>query len=203
MKEEEFARGDEMAFDEKPVGAKTLNEVFLGAYSLLRKKRGVEKAEGALDQHGEPLIRTTLPVLRDPNWKISVWAVLKDNLGKDFFRISFPISFNDPTGMLQRFSYFAEYCYLLKEASAQTEPELRAAFIATYLATCPSLFETISTKPFNPLLGETFELVTEDFKYIAEQVSHHPPITAYHIEGKNFTISSSLFEKIRFTGRNL
>lgn len=30
------------------------------------------------------------------------------------------------------------------------------------------------------MLGETYELVTEDFRFIAEQVSHHPPISAYY-----------------------
>ena len=35
-------------------------------------------------------------------------------------------------------------------------------------------------KPFNPMLGETYELVTEDFKFISEQVSHHPPVSACH-----------------------
>jgi hypothetical protein len=32
-------------------------------------------------------------------------------------------------------------------------------------------------KPFNPLLGETYELFNKDFKLISEQVSHHPPIS--------------------------
>jgi len=39
------------------------------------------------------------------------------------------------------------------------------------------------SKPFNPLLGETFELVKDGFELIAEQVSHHPPITAVHCQG--------------------
>ena len=34
-------------------------------------------------------------------------------------------------------------------------------------------------KPFNPMLGETYELVTEHYRFFAEQVSHHPPISAY------------------------
>jgi hypothetical protein len=34
-------------------------------------------------------------------------------------------------------------------------------------------------KPFNPILGETYEFVTKDYKYFAEQVSHHPPLTGY------------------------
>lgn len=33
-------------------------------------------------------------------------------------------------------------------------------------------------KPFNPILGETFEIITPEYNYFAEQVSHHPPISA-------------------------
>ena len=37
-------------------------------------------------------------------------------------------------------------------------------------------------KPFNPLLGETYECVREDrgFRYVSEQVSHHPPVSTCH-----------------------
>lgn len=43
-------------------------------------------------------------------------------------------------------------------------------------------------KPFNPILGETYELVLDEFKCVAEQVSHHPPVSAYHIEGRNYAV---------------
>ena len=33
-------------------------------------------------------------------------------------------------------------------------------------------------KPFNPLLCETFDLICNDFKFVSEQVCHHPPISA-------------------------
>jgi len=38
------------------------------------------------------------------------------------------------------------------------------------------------------MLGETYELVTEDFRFFAEQVSHHPPISAFIQEGKGYRI---------------
>jgi hypothetical protein len=41
-------------------------------------------------------------------------------------------------------------------------------------------------KPFNPILGETYEYVTPQFRFMAEQVSHHPPITAFHYEGDGY-----------------
>ena len=65
-----------------------------------------------------------------------------------------------------------------------------------------------SHKPFNPLLGETFECIREDkgFRYIAEQVlgglrpswvtrlsnlqvSHHPPISGVQADGAGWTWS--------------
>jgi oxysterol-binding protein 1 len=48
----------------------------------------------------EPLERDMLPWLKDPNVKISIWAILKDNIGKDISKISVPVFFNDPTSLL-------------------------------------------------------------------------------------------------------
>jgi hypothetical protein len=53
-------------------------------------------------EEDEPLERDMLPWLKDPNVKISLWAVLKDNLGKDISKISVPVFFNDPTSLLQK-----------------------------------------------------------------------------------------------------
>lgn len=36
-------------------------------------------------------------------------------------------------------------------------------------------------KPFNPILGETFQAVIGDYEVGVEQISHHPPITAIEI----------------------
>lgn len=41
-------------------------------------------------------------------------------------------------------------------------------------------------KPFNPLLHETYELIHPKFKFIAEQVSHHPPISAAYCYNDHF-----------------
>ncbi|MGH0145580.1 UNVERIFIED_CONTAM: hypothetical protein FKN15_042436 [Acipenser sinensis] len=62
-------------------------------------------------------------------------------------------------------------------------------------------------KPFNPLLGETYELVREDlgFRLISEQVSHHPPISAFHAEGleKDFVFHGSIYPKLKFWGKSV
>ncbi len=60
-------------------------------------------------------------------------------------------------------------------------------------------------KPFNPLLGETYELQTDEFRFIAEQVSHHPPITAWYVEAKNksYRVWSQFENATKFTGQFL
>ena len=51
--------------------------------------------------------------------------------------------------------------------------------------------------------GETYECIREDkgFKYIAEQVSHHPPVTACHAIGKNWIWGQDFRVKTKFWGK--
>jgi len=56
-------------------------------------------------------------------------------------------------------------------------------------------------KPFNSLLGETYELVTTKYRLISEQVSHHPPITAYHCESSSYEVFAQTRSSMKFNGR--
>ena len=59
------------------------------------------------------------------------------------------------------------------------------------------------SKPFNPLLGETYELVNKEGGYclVAEQVSHHPPITAMHAESEKWVMWQEYRLNIKFRGQ--
>jgi len=37
-------------------------------------------------------------------------------------------------------------------------------------------------KPFNPILGETFQTKILDTEYYMEQVSHHPPMSRFYVK---------------------
>lgn len=60
-------------------------------------------------------------------------------------------------------------------------------------------------KPFNPLLGETFEYESEELgvKIVCEQVSHHPPVSAFHAESDHFQIYGSIYPKLKFWGKSI
>jgi oxysterol-binding protein 1 len=51
---------------------------------------------------GYKILRKRLVITSDNRPPTSLWSVLKNSIGKDLTRISFPVFFNEPTGMLQR-----------------------------------------------------------------------------------------------------
>ena len=133
--------------------------------------------------------RDRLPVLRDPNVKIDIWALLKDNIGKDMSRITMPVHLNEPLTQMQRKAEILEYCELLRKANRCDDPLMRLilVFSCFYMQAANTAIRL--KKPFNPLLGETYEFVSGDLKFVSEQVSHHPPICAFHCECDDFVIS--------------
>ncbi|CAG2121445.1 unnamed protein product, partial [Medioppia subpectinata] len=60
-------------------------------------------------------------------------------------------------------------------------------------------------KPFNPLLGETYEyeLPELNIKVVFEQVSHHPPVSAWHAEGDHFILHGTINPKLKFWGKSI
>lgn len=54
-----------------------------------------------------------------------------------------------------------EYNYLLDLAAEEPDPLRRIALVAIHHATQYTMMERAISKPFNPLLGETFEFVTD------------------------------------------
>jgi len=72
-----------------------------------------------------------------------------------------------------------EYASILDDVTQEKNPIKRLGLIGVYLSIMPTNFEKLPVKPFNPLLGETYELVNPGkYKFLAEQVSHHPPVCA-------------------------
>lgn len=57
----------------------------------------------------------------------------------------------------------------------------------------------------NFFLGETYECIREDkgFRFLAEQVSHHPPIGACYAESPNFTFWQDARVKTKFWGKSM
>ncbi|KAJ2625732.1 hypothetical protein GGF44_005173, partial [Coemansia sp. RSA 1694] len=150
-------------------------------------------------------IRCTLPEITTGGPSLNLWSVIKGAIGKDLSKISVPVFFNEPTSFLQRFTEDMEYCDLLEIATMVPRSEDRTLFVAGFaMSNYASTFGRIA-KPFNPLLGETFEYVRPDKKYraLSEQVEHHPPISACWVEGKSYVYHADTNIKSKFNGGSL
>ncbi|CAH1394139.1 unnamed protein product [Nezara viridula] len=117
--------------------------------------------------------RSTLPVPRPSTEGLSLWNLLSRNIGKDLSQVSMPVALNEPLSMLQRMCEELEYSELLDKASELSDPFERMVYVAAFAVSAyGSSYFRAGSKPFNPLLGETYECIREDkgFRFIAEQV---------------------------------
>ncbi|VDK75212.1 unnamed protein product [Litomosoides sigmodontis] len=116
------------------------------------------------------------------------------------------VNFNEPLSFLQRISEDLEYSYLLDDGAEKTDSLEQMCFVAAFAVSAYSTTGYRTTKPFNPLLGETFECDRFDdlgWRSFAEQVSHHPPITAHHADGHKWTVHQDFSMTSRFRGKYL
>uniref|UniRef100_A0A3B3B9W7 Oxysterol-binding protein n=1 Tax=Oryzias melastigma TaxID=30732 RepID=A0A3B3B9W7_ORYME len=149
---------------------------------------------------------TTIPAPSADNSHIGIMTILYNNIGKDLSRVSMPVVLNEPVSLLQRLSEELEYSELLDIANHIDDPYERMVYVAAFSISGYAWASwRYRYKPFNPVLGETYESVREDrgFHYISEQVSHHPPISACHAESENFTFWQDQRWKNKFWGKSV
>ncbi|XP_076446701.1 oxysterol-binding protein-related protein 3-like isoform X2 [Babylonia areolata] len=150
--------------------------------------------------------RSKLPVPKPETPDISMWNLLYRNIGKDLTKISMPVTLNEPLSMLQRLCEELEYSELLDKAAEYDDPFERMIYVAAFaVSSYASSYYREGHKPFNPLLGETYECIREDkgWRFVAEQVSHHPPISACYADSRNFKFWQDMRIKTKFWGKSM
>ena len=146
-----------------------------------------------------PPKRDRLPVFRDPKITINAWELLKQNLGKDLTKITMPVYLNEPLSMIQKVTEYLHYADCFRKANKHEDRLMRlnyvtAGFFMYYAHTIDRL-----KKPFNSLLGETYEYVDGDLRLVSEQISHHPPVCAFHAECDDFVFEGFFQIIIKFS----
>jgi len=74
--------------------------------------------------------RTELPAPMISRKEVSIWAILKNCIGKDLSKITMPVMLNEPLSFLQRLCEYMEYAQLLTEAAQQESPADRMKYVA-------------------------------------------------------------------------
>eukprot|EP01087_Luapelamoeba_hula_P013720 TRINITY_DN3940_c0_g1_i1.p1 TRINITY_DN3940_c0_g1~~TRINITY_DN3940_c0_g1_i1.p1 ORF type:complete len:369 (-),score=56.19 TRINITY_DN3940_c0_g1_i1:641-1747(-) len=102
--------------------------------------------------------------------------------GKDLVSVSMPVYIFEPRSFIERladgFSFAPKF---LQKAAEQTDPVERMKWVITFYLAGIHLTAT-QKKPFNPILGETYQGQFPDGTAVyCEQTTHHPPASNFQV----------------------
>lgn len=139
-----------------------------------------------------------------PHKPLGLWSVLKDLIGQNLTNVALPVNINEPLTILQRMTESFEYSYLLDRAADCKNVYDQISYLAAFSISGYSPSEKRTGKPFNPLLGETYEFDRSNdlgWKCIVEQVSHRPAISALHCESDKWICWENVAGNMYFRGK--
>ncbi|KAI4324416.1 hypothetical protein MLD38_029908 [Melastoma candidum] len=132
------------------------------------------------------------------------WKVMQKYIGADVTSmVTLPVLIFEPMTMLQRIGEMMDYSYLLDLADETEDPYMQIVYVVSWFISIYKAYER-AWKPFNPVLGETYEMANHGgISFIAEQVSHHPPVSAAHAENEHFIYDVTSKVKTKFLGNSI
>ncbi|KAG9394852.1 Oxysterol-binding protein [Carpediemonas membranifera] len=161
-----------------------------------------------------------------------VIALLKQlRPGVDLTHVTLPTFILEPRSLLEKWSDFICYPMDLFCAMAEDDTKRRTLHLLSWFCSGFSMLPPGVRKPYNPVLGETFRCYQNHNRnpfqatihprfgfdisgavsgehhptvYIAEQVSHHPPISAFYFSNRKAGFASTgwIFTRSKFTGNS-
>lgn len=150
-------------------------------------KDWVKLKEGGLSYHNKKNV--------DNQKKVAGYLLKKigKNLltGKSIMNISMPIDIFDTTSFLERIAYsFTNIPIFLEKAAKTTDIIQQMNYVcAAFISTLHMSLDQI--KPFNPILGETFQAWIKGSPLYLEQICHHPPISAFQLYGNGYILQGN------------
>uniref|UniRef100_A0A7N5ZUW9 Oxysterol-binding protein n=1 Tax=Anabas testudineus TaxID=64144 RepID=A0A7N5ZUW9_ANATE len=141
-----------------------------------------------------------------------IWTLLKQlRPGMDLSKVVLPTFILEPRSFLDKLSDYYYHADLLSQAALEESAYGRIKQVLRWYLSGFYKKPKGLKKPYNPILGETFRCCwlhpqTDSCTfYIAEQVSHHPPISAFYVCNRKdgFSISGSILAKSKFYGNSL
>nr|XP_020848937.1 oxysterol-binding protein-related protein 10 isoform X2 [Phascolarctos cinereus] len=170
----------------------------------------------------------------DPH-NVVVHLISQLQFGMDLTKVALPTFILEKRSLLEMFANFmAHPDMLLSIGSGATPAERAISFVEYYLTSFREGRKgTVAKKPYNPILGETFHCswdipkdrvkplprkrkakapVTDEpqsgrykLTFVAEQVSHHPPVSCFYCEckEKGMFVNTYVWTKSKFMGMSI
>ncbi|XP_074227605.1 oxysterol-binding protein-related protein 5 isoform X2 [Camelus bactrianus] len=174
-------------------------------------RRGTTYVEQVHEELGELGAASQVETVSEEN-KSLMWVLLKQlRPGMDLSRVVLPTFVLEPRSFLSKLSDYYCHADLLSRAALEEDAYSRIKHVLRWYLSGFYKKPKGIRKPYNPILGETFRCcwfhpqTNSHTFYIAEQVSHHPPVSAFHVSNRKdgFCISGSITAKSRFYGNSL
>ncbi|GBM47279.1 Oxysterol-binding protein-related protein 11 [Araneus ventricosus] len=198
-------------------------EVFLTRRSLSEQSTGSQRSRGAsinVDPSGEisdnEEVEEKAASIEGERHSVLMNLMSQLKLGVDLTNIVLPSFVLEPRSVLEMFADSFRHPDLLVRIPDCSTPEARMVAVVQWFLTAvhASRESSSSKKPYNPILGEMFrcswnlyddkenESLENMYKvtYVSEQVSHHPPISAFYVEcpKKKISVNAHICIKSNF-----
>ncbi|GJQ09404.1 hypothetical protein GpartN1_g1195.t1 [Galdieria partita] len=183
-------------------GIHAISTITDGAKQLYTKALGLDELEEKKLEDEEGVTHVEV----DEKTKRDLWNQLSTLVGADVInmRLSLPVWLFEPTTALQRMCETLQFHQLLDMAAACEDAVERDALVAAFTVSAFAHTERVY-KPFNPVLGETFEWISKDgtTRVLCEQVSHHPPVSVSYTEGPGWVAQEVFSCNAYFLGNSV
>ncbi|XP_028160969.1 oxysterol-binding protein-related protein 8 [Ostrinia furnacalis] len=143
--------------------------------------------------------------------KSLLWFLLKQvRPGMDLSKVVLPTFILEPRSFLDKLSDNYYHADILAQAQNQEDPYTRFKSVLRWYLSGLYRKPKGLKKPYNPVLGETFRCcwrhrdADSRTYYVAEQVSHHPPVSAFYVSNRKegYVIEGSLLARSKFYGNS-
>ncbi|XP_064480394.1 oxysterol-binding protein-related protein 8-like isoform X2 [Ornithodoros turicata] len=141
-----------------------------------------------------------------------IWSLVKQvRPGMDLSKVVLPTFILEPRSFLDKLADYYYHADILSKAVQEDDPLTRMKMVVQWYLSGFYKKPKGLKKPYNPILGEIFRCYwlhpntgSRTF-YLAEQVSHHPPISAFYVTNRpdGFCISGTILAKSKFYGNSL
>ena len=112
--------------------------------------------------------RKELPY-KAPEQPTPIFKIIRKFIGQDIMKVSLPVILNEPFAALMRMCEFINSgTNIIKRAALHSDPVWRTALVMIGGTTEYYSTKFRKKKPFNAMLGETFEMVSEEYRFVAE-----------------------------------
>jgi len=150
-------------------------------------------------------------------------------IGMDLTKIVLPTFILEKRSLLEMYAEFFAHPDMFTEIAAKSTPEDRMVQVLRYYLSSfhAGRKSAVAKKPYNPILGEIFRChwplpppdsppescgasplpwcTDNDLVFVAEQVSHHPPISAFYVEcaARRISFNGHIYTKSSFLGMSV